>query len=122
MIPPVILQPVNTTELFYKVAERGEPSGRFELPCIAGGSPQPVYSWIKDGRTLKRDTIGDRVTQEVGTGTLIFSSGREIDAGNYQCVAENEGGVATSVPITLTKAFLGNFADTSLKVKSYLNY
>lgn len=110
------MEPSNSKEIFYQVAERGEPAVVFELPCIGKGTPNPTYRWLKDGRELKKENFLNRITQQTGTGTLVFNTPREDDSGSYQCIVENEIGVATSVPITVTKAYLGNFADTSMKV------
>lgn len=58
-----------------------------ELPCIAGGYPNPTVRWLKDGRPLPSDA---RWTRRL-TG-LTISDLRQEDSGSYACEVTNSFG------------------------------
>jgi len=69
---------------------------RFEVKC--DGHPAPTMTWMKDGSPLEID--GERIktfTLEDGTEVLqILDVEKEVDAGQYTCVATNAEGDHTS--------------------------
>lgn len=58
------------------------------------------------------------MSQQPGRGTLVITSPREEDLGQYQCFAENEHGTATSNSVFVRKAELNSFKDDSPQVKT----
>lgn len=55
------------------------------------------------------------MAQQPGRGTLVITSPRDEDLGQYQCFAENEHGVATSNSVFVRKAELNTFKDEQPK-------
>lgn len=55
------------------------------------------------------------MSQQPGRGTLVITSPREEDLGQYQCFAENEHGTATSNSVFVRKAELNSFKDDTPK-------
>lgn len=51
------------------------------------------------------------MSQQPGRGTLVITSPRDEDLGQYQCFAENEHGIATSNSVFVRKAELNTFKD-----------
>lgn len=51
------------------------------------------------------------MSQQPGRGTLVITSPRDEDLGQYQCFAENEHGIATSNSVFVRKAELNSFKD-----------
>lgn len=51
------------------------------------------------------------MSQQPGRGTLVITSPRDEDLGQYQCFAENEHGTATSNSVFVRKAELNSFKD-----------
>lgn len=66
-------------------------STRFDVKITA--SPEPVIHWHKDGKPVEQN---DRFTivHDDDTSALIVKYGQREDAGEYRCVAMNEGGEA----------------------------
>ncbi|CAH1781131.1 unnamed protein product [Owenia fusiformis] len=101
-VPPLILeQPPQ--EVAFKTDER------IELRCIASGSPQPQYKWLLDDNYFDASGIDGRITQQPGSGTLIFNTPIEKDEGTYQCIAENQYGKSLSQKIVFRVAVLERF-------------
>ena len=71
------------------------------------------YHWNKDGESFKPQ--GDRIILQTETGTIVFHSPLDIDAGQYQCFAENDFGIATSLVVDVVKAFFENFENPQTK-------
>lgn len=67
------------------------------------------YRWIKNGKNFDWQAYDDRILQQPGRGTLVISSPRDEDRGQYQCFAENEWGIATSNSVFVRKAELNSF-------------
>lgn len=76
------------------------------------------YRWIKNGKRFDWQAYDDRMSQQPGRGTLVITSPREEDLGQYQCFAENEHGTATSNSVFVRKAELNSFKDDSPVVKT----
>ncbi|BFZ00058.1 hypothetical protein BsWGS_03097 [Bradybaena similaris] len=63
------------------------------LQCDAKGDPKPTISWLKDGFPV--DDTDPRI-QILESGYLQIKNSQESDEATYECVAENEFGVAYS--------------------------
>ncbi|XP_064793489.1 hemicentin-1-like [Oncorhynchus masou masou] len=81
--PPVLKGEAHTSQT---VAQ----SGTAMLDCPVHGDPSPVLRWVHDGRPLLRSLR----LQSLHNGSLAIYSITREDAGEYQCVAESEAGVA----------------------------
>lgn len=73
------------------------------------------YRWIKNGKRFDWQAYDDRMSQQPGRGTLVITSPRDEDLGQYQCFAENEHGIATSNSVFVRKAELNTFKDELAK-------
>ncbi|XP_069890339.1 hemicentin-1 [Dipodomys merriami] len=62
---------------------------RVDMPCSTQGSPPPVITWLKGGRTVLVDG-GQRVSNP--DGTLSIDQAMLSDAGVYTCAATNIAG------------------------------
>ena len=62
------------------------------------------YRWTQNGKDFNPSGNDDRVAIQPGKGTLIFARPLEHDEGIYQCFAENEAGVASTVKVELRQA------------------
>nr|XP_051676343.1 hemicentin-1 isoform X2 [Oryctolagus cuniculus] len=62
---------------------------RADVPCNAQGTPRPVLTWVKGGRTLLLDGV-QRLSRP--DGTLSLQQAALSDAGLYTCVATNVAG------------------------------
>ena len=68
--------------------------------CDANGSPVPTFSWETDGSTV--DTYDNyRITLSPDEKQLTIMYVEKTDSGQYQCVASNSLGSATSNAATL---------------------
>lgn len=66
---------------------------KLELPCMASGSPQPKYTWYKNGvkMDLNSTHYKGKVVQQLGIGTLEFLKPTVDGFGEYQCFAVTKG-------------------------------
>ncbi|XP_073903349.1 hemicentin-1 isoform X3 [Castor canadensis] len=62
---------------------------RVDIPCNAQGSPPPVVTWLKSGRTVLIDGVQHISSSD---GTLSINRAVLSDAGVYTCVATNIAG------------------------------
>ncbi|XP_035878268.1 hemicentin-2 [Phyllostomus discolor] len=75
--------------------------GSVRLDCAVRGDPAPDLLWIKDGLPLR----GGRPRLRLQNGSLAIRRTEMDDAGQYQCLAENEmGAVAKVVVLVLQSA------------------
>ncbi|XP_040174803.1 neuroglian isoform X1 [Anopheles arabiensis] len=111
--PPRIIKQPPPDEMLFQVAQQGESDKPFLIECEAEGEPTPKYRWIKNGKKFEWQTYDDRMSQQPGRGTLVITSPRDEDLGQYQCFAENEHGTATSNSVFVRKAELNSFKDGS---------
>lgn len=95
------------------------------LECRVSGEPKPKVTWLKDGFKIEIDHLKSKYTLIHGSNLFIFAAtlGRhnKSDSGVYQCIAENEYGIAASHNATLMITFLkDDFRDMpkSRQVKS----
>ncbi|XP_055709240.1 neuroglian isoform X1 [Phlebotomus papatasi] len=115
--PPRIIKEPPTDELLFQVAlQTNENDKPFIIECEAEGEPAPRYRWIKNGKRFDWQAYDDRMSQQPGRGTLVITSPRDEDLGQYQCFAENEHGIATSNSVFVRKAELNSFKDDTPKV------
>lgn len=113
--PPRIVKQPPSDELLFQVYSRLETINEkpFVIECEAEGEPAPKYRWIKNGKPFNWQAYDDRISQQPGRGTLVISSPRDEDLGQYQCFATNEWGTATSNSVFVRKAELNSFKDQS---------
>ncbi|KFB42062.1 AGAP000720-PA-like protein [Anopheles sinensis] len=111
--PPRIIKQPPPDELLFQVKQQGESDKPFLIECEAEGEPSPKYRWIKNGKKFEWQTYDDRMSQQPGRGTLVITSPRDEDLGQYQCFAENEHGTATSNSVFVRKAELNSFKDAT---------
>ncbi|XP_062139817.1 neuroglian isoform X1 [Drosophila sulfurigaster albostrigata] len=110
--PPRIIKQPPTDELLFKVAQQNKESDKpFIIECEADGQPEPEYSWIKNGKKFDWQAYDNRMLRQPGRGTLVITSPKDEDLGQYQCFASNEFGVATSNSVFVRKAELNAFKD-----------
>ncbi|XP_061289826.1 hemicentin-2 isoform X2 [Bos javanicus] len=69
--------------------------GSVRLDCAVRGDPTPDIYWIKDGLPLR----GGRLRHRLQNGSLIIRRTEMDDAGQYQCLAENELGAVEKVVV-----------------------
>ncbi|CAB0005124.1 unnamed protein product [Nesidiocoris tenuis] len=113
--PPRIVKQPPSDELLFQVYTRLETINEkpFVIECEAEGEPAPKYQWVKNGKRFNWQAYDDRISQQPGRGTLVISSPRDEDLGQYQCFASNEWGTATSNSVFVRKAELNAFKDQS---------
>lgn len=109
--PPMMTkQPPSNEELLFQVASRQDENDKpFIIECEAEGEPAPKYRWVKNGKEFDWQTYDNRISQQPGRGTLVITSPRDEDLGQYQCFATNEMGTATSNSVFVRKSELNNF-------------
>ncbi|KAK6624567.1 hypothetical protein RUM44_011426 [Polyplax serrata] len=110
--PPRIIKQPPADELLFQVAkQQNENDKPFFIECEAEGEPAPKYRWIKNGKPFEYQVYDNRMSQQPGRGTLVITSPRDEDLGQYQCFAENTWGTATSNSVFVRKAELNAFRD-----------
>jgi len=110
--PPRIIKQPPTDELLFQVKSRADENDKpFIIECEADGEPAPVYTWEKNGKPYDWQVYDDRISQQPGRGTLVITSPRDEDIGQYQCFAKNEWGTATTNSVFIRKSELNNFKD-----------
>ncbi|XP_050519351.1 neuroglian isoform X1 [Diabrotica virgifera virgifera] len=110
--PPYIVKQPPTDEVLFQVESSGENDKPFYIECEAIGEPAPKYYWIKNGKPFAWQTYDDRISQQMGRGTLSITKPSDVDLGQYQCFAENQYGIATSNSVFMRKAELNSFKAT----------
>jgi len=110
--PPLIVKQPPSDEILFQVAQRQDENDKpFVIECEAEGEPTPKYRWVKNGFDFLWQSYDDRISQQSGRGTLVVTSPREVDIGQYQCFATNEFGVATSNSVFVRKSDLNSFKE-----------
>ncbi|XP_063870133.1 neuroglian-like isoform X1 [Scylla paramamosain] len=109
--PPMMTkQPPPNDEILFHVTSRPDQNDKpFLIECEAEGEPAPRYRWIKNGKEFDWQTYDNRISQQPGRGTLVITSPRDEDLGQYQCFATNELGTATSNSVFVRKSELNSF-------------
>uniref|UniRef100_A0A8C0MW62 Hemicentin 2 n=1 Tax=Canis lupus familiaris TaxID=9615 RepID=A0A8C0MW62_CANLF len=78
-----------------------EPVGSsVQLDCVVHGVPAPDIRWIKDGLPFR----GSRLRHRLQNGSLSIRRTEMDDAGQYQCLAENEMGAVEKVVILVLQS------------------
>ncbi|XP_046363431.1 neuroglian-like isoform X4 [Haliotis rufescens] len=87
---------------------------KIELGCIAEGSPEPVYYWLRNGIRMNLSIPENkaRMTLQSNVGTLVIDQARTTDEGVYQCVAENIFGKSISIKRNVQLARMDPFPTT----------
>lgn len=62
------------------------------LLCVAGGTPTPTVSWLKDGDALYPEP---HLTFTNFNTSVQFAQAQLNDTGRYTCVADNTAGQAS---------------------------
>ena len=70
------------------------------LSCNVSGNPEPSISWTIDEFQVNT-TINSRVSLSADKKELTITKAKRTDNGNYQCVANNSLGIATSDAATV---------------------
>ncbi|CAL4060819.1 unnamed protein product [Meganyctiphanes norvegica] len=108
--PQMTKQPRSDEELLFQVASRQDENDKpFIIECEAEGEPAPAYRWMKNGKEFDWQTYDKRISQQPGRGTLVITSPRDEDLGQYQCFAQNQLGTATSNSVFVRKSELNSF-------------
>jgi len=114
----MIKQP-PTDEVLFKVKARADENDKpFVIECEAEGEPAPTYRWEKNGKPFSWQVYDDRISEQPGRGTLVISSPRTEDIGQYMCFAENPHGIATSNSVFVRQSILNNFKEEPPKTKT----
>ncbi|TRY75568.1 hypothetical protein TCAL_04520 [Tigriopus californicus] len=117
--PPRIIKQPPTDELLFQVKSRADENDKpFIIECEADGEPAPLYRWSKNGKPFDWQVYDDRISQQPGRGTLVITSPRDEDIGQYQCFATNEWGTATTNSVFVRKSELNNFKDEPPKTET----
>lgn len=86
--------PVFLTELQSQEVPEGYP---VSFDCVVIGKPPPTVRWFKDGRLIEESDHYMINEDQEGCHQLIITTARPSDMGAYRCVAENSGGIASTV-------------------------
>lgn len=81
-MPPTILTEPDSEIIF-------DPRVNLELPCLAKGTPTPIYSWTKNGQLYQPTGQNNHVNIAIDSGSLTFTQPEMLDQGLYQCNATN---------------------------------
>ena len=91
------------------------------IPCAASGNPSPVVRWSR-----KKGSNVSFVAERSSKATLLISSLKPVDQGNYTCIATNELGDSISTNVFVGKTqFSSNLQEdiyllhTTLSFKRY---
>ncbi|XP_039434322.1 leucine-rich repeats and immunoglobulin-like domains protein 2 isoform X2 [Culex pipiens pallens] len=94
----VFESPTLQKRLESKTSELGKSS---VLECMASGYPKPMISWFKDGEPIE---VTERHFFTVEGQLLIIVETEYEDAGEYECMLENEyGSVRGSMKLTVVE-------------------
>ncbi|XP_037653920.1 hemicentin-2 [Choloepus didactylus] len=74
--------------------------GSVRLDCVVQGDPLPDIRWIKDGLPLQ----GSHPRHRMNNGSLTIHRTEMDDAGQYQCLAENEMGAVKKVVVLVLQS------------------
>ncbi|XP_071103224.1 neuroglian-like [Haliotis cracherodii] len=83
----------------------------FTVSCNATGTPQPEYTWQKDGANITSDYINFNAT----TGFLWVESATIREQGRYRCLATNTWGTALSQEVHMSMIRGERFDDVSAR-------
>jgi len=110
--PPYIIKQPPTDELLFQVKSRADENDKpFVIECEAEGEPAPTYRWEKNGKPFNWQVYDNRISEQPGRGTLVITSPKTEDIGQYMCFAENAHGTATSNSVFVRQSILNNFKE-----------
>ncbi|XP_072943261.1 hemolin-like [Epargyreus clarus] len=91
-------------EYLFRVADQSQTQPMF-LECVTTENIDGItYKWVKNGKEFH--SSDPDVTRREGEGTLIFIRPKPEDAGDYQCFAESDQGVASSNIISVKRTYI----------------
>ncbi|XP_077496242.1 neuroglian-like [Amblyomma americanum] len=114
--PTLVKQPPREIRYTVSVSNDESEDRPFVLECEAVGNPEPSYKWTKNGREFDPTHSDDRITQQPGRGSLVFTQPSDEDEGMYQCEATNPHGTFVSTTSWVRKVETGESADGPPKV------
>jgi len=110
--PYIVKQPPGNEELLFQVKSRQDENDKpFVIECEAEGEPGPEYRWEKNGKKFNWQVYDNRISKQPGRGTLVITSPKTEDIGQYMCYADNEHGTATSNSVFVRQSILNNFKE-----------
>jgi len=110
--PPYIIKQPPTDELLFQVKSRSDENDKpFVIECEAEGEPAPEYRWEKNGKEFNWQVYDNRISKQPGRGTLVITSPKTEDIGQYICFATNEWGTAASNSVFVRQSILNNFKE-----------
>ncbi|KAL4221759.1 Contactin-3 [Mactra antiquata] len=104
---PVMLEQPRPLAIF-----GGPPDAYIE--CKAQANPHPLYSWHRSGNITVTSVLDNRYTLSAGRFSIQNPDGN-IDAGMYQCMAENKYGKILSDPAQILFGYLHHFSPVKLE-------
>ncbi|XP_076994026.1 obscurin-like isoform X3 [Tamandua tetradactyla] len=91
---PVWSAPDFEEELADCTAELGE---TVKLACRVTGTPKPIVSWYKDGKSVEVDPHHILIEDPDGSCALILDNLTGVDSGQYMCFAASAAGNASTL-------------------------
>uniref|UniRef100_G3TNU4 Uncharacterized protein n=1 Tax=Loxodonta africana TaxID=9785 RepID=G3TNU4_LOXAF len=91
---PIWRPPDFEEELADCTAELGE---TVKLACRVTGTPKPIVSWYKDGKTVEVDPHHILIEDPDGSCSLILDNLTGMDSGQYMCFAASAAGNASTL-------------------------
>nr|XP_033782422.1 neural cell adhesion molecule L1-like protein [Geotrypetes seraphini]XP_033782423.1 neural cell adhesion molecule L1-like protein [Geotrypetes seraphini] len=87
----------------------------FPIKCEAKGNPEPIFQWLKDGRSYN-PFIDPRVLTTRNSGTFIIHNNGNINdfQGKYRCLASNKLGTAISDEVQFTVPSVPKFPNEKI--------
>ncbi len=85
-----------------------------QLQTVVDGTPFPSVEWYRENSLLKRNSRTQmEVDRKSGICSLIIQSSRKVDMGEYECMAKNKAGEAS----TYCEVIIDQNSDSDGKVK-----
>ncbi|XP_067665453.1 neural cell adhesion molecule L1-like [Haliotis asinina] len=104
-VPPTVDTPLLARTDYFSTGSN------FTLSCNATGTPQPKYTWHKDGTNFTSDYISVNPI----TGSLLVKSATIREEGRYRCLATNTWGTAVSQEVEMLLVRGNRFDDIGFR-------
>ena len=88
------------------------------LSCNATGNPKPAISWTRNGSRVDASN-NSRISFSENKHQLTITNVNRTDSGEYQCVASNSVGNATSDVALLDVQCKYGFLETLIKFQCF---